>query len=572
MDERKEVALHGFRRLKEEILDEGSKKRWIKYKKGNSKGQVALLTVKHIKSNPDKYEPISSKSPEVRAKLRGKSASPTEKPKAKAPKKVAPKKKAAPKKAARPVAGRSKAKAKGNYTKKVGGQFKPDKFIAASGATPGLFPDRDKFDMDDPYTRTVVAEFDAGKGLFYHVDAKGKRILTNKHSGQAHYMQKYVEGFKKTLSDKGNFANKEQHKALQAFVTEYEQITADFAKTRTPKGRLALAIRQEQAFEKMNQMLDNEKDWETGPLKDFSEFVEHNTELLLGQENYMPSAGNFKIGDKVMFYRDKAGGVRCTHGSYKSESKLPKDAILKKGGAAPANTGEVYAVTFFKDRKKDQTMKDELNALYSEDSMTLKEFESKHEKILVHYFGKKKGPKLYAEMVKNRDRVMTENEQQFNVKMKELRATRDRIKKTEKNKKLRDHAINEIKRIEHKMDKHISMYAGIVPLFSQITAANFTTQVSIYERANKKGPGRMHKSEVEGCEGYEAHSKHSRIGKSMGKMSAKEIIELAGKKISAGGWYDIQNPNCIPILNGEIVGLDEYCSQKQQKINEMLKG
>ena len=527
-----------------------AQKVWVKNRESGSVYQVKRET---LKKDRKKYT-IPSKE-EEKEKRKSAEERPARKPPAR--KKTSKK---------RPTKKKPTPRVTGEYREKSGGIFKPDQFIKKSGASSDYIPDRDKFDHTDPMTQAVVAEFDQNKGLFVHKDQDGNLLKTDNHGGQVHYMQKNAEGLREYLSSRSNFSSETQHKALQKFTDQFEKIVSDFTKTKSDKERLALSIRLEKSFEEMLRTMD-EGEWDTGPLKDFSEFVEHNSELLLGQENYMPSAGNFKIGDKVMFYRDKVGGVRCAHGSFKSESSLPKDAILRKGGAAPSVVGEIHAVTFFKNKKKDQQFKKALESLYKNPSISLAKFEEEHRKILIQHFGDKKGAKLYADMAKTRKKVLKENQQNFAGKLEELEEAKEHIRKTEKNADLRDQAIEELDRIKHKLGRHISMYAGIVPLFSQILSANFTTQVSLFTRGTRGERGQLHKAEIIGFEGYSAHSKYAQI--SVKGKSAEEILANRGAKPRHGGTHQIDSPNCVPIFNEKILSVEEYCEQKQQKINAL---
>jgi hypothetical protein len=547
MDERKEVALHGFRRLKEEILDEGSKKRWIKYKKGNSKGQVALLTVKHIKSNPDKYEPISSKSPEVRAKLRGKSAS----SKAKASKKVAPKKKAATKKVAKPVAGKSKpkkvksthpgtkVKSKGKYAAKSAGLYKPDKWSKMSGASEGYIPDLDILSSKDVRTRAVRQQLEQGRGFFSFNDKKGNTINCDSHKGQLLYMQQYSKGFLKGVQDKGNFGTKEEHAAMTNFAKKHAEITAAFAKAKTPEHREKLAKEIDLALESSLVILS--KNWESGMLKDFSEFVEHNRELLLGQENYMPSAGNFEVGDKVKVERDKGTGeiVRLEHGSFKTESSVPKQGGDDKvvAGAAPSMAGELHAVTFFKNEKRDAKFKEETDALFRDSKITAAEFNKKYQKILTDNYGKKDGAKRWAAVKKERADHLKNDKNKYDTKRKNLTQNYARMKQIGTDESLQ--AAAEIKRVLDKLDKHIMVFSSVKPLMEGIVSANFSTQAYFFD----KKKGKLFRGETDSVEGYKPHAKFSRVD-DLSNMSPAEIIKGAtGKK----GWYDIQGANAKPI-------------------------
>ena len=407
--------------------------------------------------------------------------------------------------------------------------FKPDFIIRKANNTSDYNP-MESLQLDkktDNFTRAVASQLKMGRTLIGYTDNDGKFVSCHDHRGQVFYMKKNIEGLTKLLSDSNNFENKGTYLGVLSFTKDFNSILDSLPENPSPEELETASDGVMEAYRKCLELSNKDK-FSSSLLKNFGEFVEHNYELMRGEENYMPGVGNFEVGDKVVIGRDGSGKIiRMEHGSFKTEKKKIVGKV-KFAGAAPSISGELAAVTFLKNEKQDKEVKKELEALFRDkDSLNDKQYLKSLTATMKKNFGEKsvkEFKKIYAEVMKN-------DENAFKSKLDEIDFY---IKKYPK-------AKDNLLPYRAKLLKHIYNYCATEPIFNSRKTANFSTQIMAFD-LNSNNLFRGERSDVES---YKRHSKFSAVKLRQTNPSLKDLMDI--KKVRK--MFDIQGANAKPIYN-----------------------
>jgi len=386
---------------------------------------------------------------------------------------------------------------------------------------------------DDNYTKAVLKQLKQGRNLLAYSDSKGDMVRADSPVNQMYYMTRNLGSLIESLKDPSKWENEGTYAGAAHFAEQFGSILGSLSEDATSEQRTAAADQMFQAYATALKM-SNEDQWSNSLFKNFGEFFEHNFELMKGEENYLPSAGNFEVGDKVRVFRDGQGQIlRLEHGSFKSDKSAVKDSKIRFGGAAPSVRGEVFAVTFFgEDEEKDTKIKQDLYTLYSHKTMDGED----HLKAMVSLVKKNFGSKAAKQVLDTRAEVLANNEFKFADKLKEIDDYIKACKHPDSKKNLRF--------FQDKLNRHITNYSSTEAVFNRAESADFATEIMVFNRNKNE----LSRGERVGVDKYSRHSKFSTV--KLKKMGAT-CEDLADPK-KAAKFFDIQGTNALPHYNTKI--------------------
>lgn len=405
--------------------------------------------------------------------------------------------------------------------------FKPDSIIKKNKNTLAYNPLKEITGTDE-YTNAVRGQLEQGRTLLSYTDEKGNMVKTDTAAGQFFYLTHNLKGLLASLENPEEFENEGTYAGTVHFAERFGEIIGSLSEDSDPKTRRAAAKSLMSAYSSMLN-LSNKDQFSNSALTNFGEFVEHNFELLRGEENYMPGVGNWEVGDKVKVTRKGASIVRCAQASFKTKNAIGVDGKLKMSGAAPALSGEIHAVTFTTDKKKDKELKSALTTLFKDKNMNAEDYEKAVKNLLMQHFD---GPQV-DEFMANRKKYLQADTNKYQTKLRTI----DKYMKDFKSPEARKNLMF----FRNKLERHIIDFCLVEPLMNSRKSANFSTAAMAFDRNR----GVLWRGERNDVDGYRPHAKFSAV-----KLDDLKITEECASNMDClRHAFDIQGVGAEPEYN-----------------------